>query len=106
MHVDDAANAVIKILKLSDKKFENLVGKNSHINISYGKDYTIKELATILKKISKFNGRLFFNQKMPDGVKRKLMSNELSKKLGFFKNYNFINIFLISKYRGSSWANY
>lgn len=89
LHVDDAAKATIIISELSDKKFQKLIGKKiSHINLSYGIDYKVKKIVDIIKKISNFKGKIKYNKKFPDGVNRKLLSDNLCKKLKIFKNYN------------------
>jgi len=65
LHADDLASAVLFCLK---KKISH-----SYLNIG-GADYlSIKKLAEIIKDITKYKGKIFFNKKYPDGVKaRKL----------------------------------
>lgn len=75
LHADDLASAVLFFLN------KKVAGNSFNIGSS---DYlSIKELAQLIKKITDFQGEIFFNKKYPDGVKlRKL---ELSKihKLGW-----------------------
>ena len=53
MFSDDAAEAAVEVLRLTNKKFEKLVGKNlNYINIGTGKDYSINQICLYLKKIS------------------------------------------------------
>lgn len=52
----------------------------SFVNIGSGEHISIKELALLIKKITKFKGGIFFNKNYPDGVKlRKLDIKKISK---------------------------
>ena len=78
----DAANMIIDILEVNEKRILNFTkGEFSHINIGTGKDYTINEIAKILKKISGFEGKIINNKNYPDGVKRKVLNVNLFKKI-------------------------
>ena len=58
MYVDDMAEACIFILELDKKIYDNNTRPmQSHINIGTGKDTTIREMATIMKKVVGFNIR-------------------------------------------------
>ena len=91
LHVDDLTNAIFFCLK-------NKV-KTSIINIGSGEEISIKKLAFEIKKISQFKGKLVFNKKFPDGVKkRRLESSKIIKmgwkpkidlKTGLVKTYNY-----------------
>ena len=63
-----------KILKFTGGKF-------SHINIGTGKDYSINEVAKIVKKISGFKGEIINNKNYSDGVKRKVLNINLFNKI-------------------------
>jgi len=79
---EDAASMIIDILEVKEKKFfKHTKGKFFHINIGSGKDYSINEIANIIKKISKFNGRIEYDKNYPDGVNRKLLDISLLKKI-------------------------
>ncbi len=75
LYVDDLANAIIKLI---DKK-----NKFTYINIGSGEEVSIKELAKIIKTISKFKGHLFFDKKMPGGQKRRILSSKKIKSLAW-----------------------
>jgi GDP-L-fucose synthase len=78
----DAANIIIDIMELSEKYILKYTkGKFSHINIGSGNDYTINTIASIIKKISGFNGKIQYDKSYPDGVKRKVLNINLLKKL-------------------------
>jgi len=53
------------------------------INIGYGKDYTIFEIAQLLKEIAEFKGEILFDESFPDGVYQKLLDTSKAKKLGW-----------------------
>ncbi|MFY0626313.1 MAG: GDP-L-fucose synthase [Reichenbachiella sp.] len=75
LHVDDLAHACLFLME-----------KYSHgapINIGYGEDLTIRELASCISKIVGFQGELVFDNSKPDGTPRKLMSSEIIHGLGW-----------------------
>ena len=75
LHVDDLADACFYL-------FINY-NKCELINIGYGLDISIKELAMSIKKISNFKGRLIFDTSKLDGTPRKLLDSSKLKKLGW-----------------------
>jgi GDP-L-fucose synthase len=75
MHVDDLAAAVIYLM-------ENYNGEK-FVNIGWGKDITIKELALLIKEITDYQGELVFDTSKPDGTPRKLLDTSLLTSLGF-----------------------
>ena len=86
MHVDDLADAVVFILekKISnDKKLNKIIKEHSLINVGSGLEFTIKEFAKIINKISNADKVLKFNKNYPDGTKRKVLDLTLIKKLGW-----------------------
>jgi GDP-L-fucose synthase len=75
MHVDDLANAVYFCL---NKKIHH-----SFVNVTSSDYMSIEHLAKLIKKITDYKGKVYFNKKYPDGVmERKLNSNRL-KELGW-----------------------
>lgn len=75
MHVDDLAAAVFYLM-------ENYSG-NQFVNIGWGKDISIKELAMLVKEVVGYNGNLIFDHSKPDGTPRKLLDVSLLRSLGF-----------------------
>ena len=75
MYVDDLADAVIFFMS---KKF-----KESYLNIGNGKDHSIKWYTKFL--LSKINIKLDlkFDNKMPNGTKRKILDSSKAKKYGW-----------------------
>lgn len=75
LHVDDLANACIYIMENQpDKKI---------INIGYGEDISIIDLANLIKKIVEYDGSFEFNSDYPDGTPKKLLDSSLIKSLGW-----------------------
>lgn len=75
LHVDDLAAAVIFLM-------ENYNG-NQFVNIGWGKDISIKDLALLVKEVIGYKGELVFDITKPDGTPRKLLDVSLLHSLGF-----------------------
>ena len=75
LHVDDMADAVIYLLKHYDEE--------PIVNVGWGKDVTIHELAELVMSIVGYRGRLQFDTSKPDGTPRKLLDTERLTKLGW-----------------------
>ena len=60
------------------------------INLAQKKGYSIKSLALIIKKLLKYDGKIFFDKKFPDGAKVKILDNKKFKK--FFPKFKFTKI--------------
>jgi len=72
LHVDDLADASFYLMNELDPEelYENNI---SHINIGTGEEFSIKELAYIIKDIIQYEGEIRFNSNYPDGTPRKLL---------------------------------
>jgi GDP-L-fucose synthase len=76
LHVDDLADATVKIMNLSKSKYNKVAGeKFPFINVGSGSDVSIKDLAKLISKIVGFKGKMIFDKSKPDGTIRKLMDN-------------------------------
>ncbi|MBX2887518.1 MAG: GDP-L-fucose synthase [Ferruginibacter sp.] len=75
LHVDDAALACYFLMQYYDSP--------EIINIGSGIDYTIREMARMIKEISGFNGSLLFDESKPDGTMRKLLDVDKILSLGW-----------------------
>jgi GDP-L-fucose synthase len=65
LHVDDFADACVFLMKnYNEKQF---------LNIGVGKDISIKELASLIRKIAGYQGDIVFDTDKPDGTPRKLI---------------------------------
>lgn len=89
LYVDDMASASIHVMNIDktvyDKKVTNQL---SHINIGYGDDCTIAELAKIIADVVKYQGILVQDSSKPDGAPRKLMDSSLIRSLGWTPEFN------------------
>jgi len=75
LHVDDAAEACLHLLKTYSGEL--------HINVGSGEDLTIGELAELVRRVVGFTGRLRYNAERPDGTPRKLLDNSRLTALGW-----------------------
>lgn len=75
LHVDDLADAVIHLLKTYDEE--------AIVNIGWGQDVTIRELAETVASVAGFRGRLEFDSSKPDGTPRKLLDTSRLTALGW-----------------------
>ena len=75
LHVDDMADACVYLM-------ENYSG-NEHINVGYGSDITIRELAELIREISGFSGEIVYDKSMPDGTPQKLLDSSKLFNMGW-----------------------
>jgi GDP-L-fucose synthase len=75
LHVDDLADAVLYLL-------HNYDGERI-VNIGWGEDVTIKELAELIMSVIDYRGRLDFDTTKPDGTPRKLLDVTRLTELGW-----------------------
>jgi GDP-L-fucose synthase len=65
LHVDDLADAILYLLQAYDAE--------PIVNIGWGDDVTIRELAGLVMSAIGYSGRLIFDATKPDGTPRKLL---------------------------------
>jgi len=80
LHVDDLANAIFFLL-------ENY-NESGIVNIGSGEEISIKDLATLIKDIVGYNGKICFDESFPNGTPRKLLDSSKLKSLGWKHNVN------------------
>lgn len=78
LYADDLAEACLFLMK---EKNVSQIGET--INIGYGKDITIKDLAELIKDIVGFDGTIEWDSTKPDGMPRKLMDSSRINALGW-----------------------
>lgn len=84
LYVEDMAEASLFVMLLDKHTYNsNIKPMESHINLGFGSDISIFELANLLKKIVGFNGNILFDVSKPDGTFQKLMSSQLINQLGW-----------------------
>jgi len=75
LNVDDLASSVIFLL--------NKKTQYPYINVG-SRDYlSIKNLSEIIKKITKYQGKIVFNKKYPDGVKERKLDTSILDNMGW-----------------------
>jgi|TARA_B110000037_G_scaffold206615_1_gene252738 GDP-L-fucose synthase len=84
LHVEDLAQAIFRILKLNKIQIKK-INKNKLpiLNVGSGESLTIKKLALMIKKISKFKGKVFFDKTFPDGTINKNLDSSKIKKFNW-----------------------
>jgi GDP-L-fucose synthase len=75
LHVDDLADAVSYLLQGYDEE--------PIVNIGWGEDLTIRELAEMVTSVIGYKGSLIFDRTKPDGTPRKLLDVSRLRKLGW-----------------------
>jgi GDP-L-fucose synthase len=86
LYSDDAADACIFLLKLSEERYAELVGDVERpplVNVGWGKDMTIRELAELIAEVVGLDQVLTFDPTKPDGTPRKLMNTSRLNSLGW-----------------------
>lgn len=78
LHVDDAADALVFLMETYDKE---QVGE--FVNIGYGKDITIKELALLISKAVGYEQEIIWDASKPNGTPQKLLDISRMNALGW-----------------------
>ena len=87
LYVDDMAEASVFVMELDQKKYQSQTETmRSHLNVGFGSDLTIYELATAIKNVIGFEGEIEFDLKKPDGSPQKLMDSSRLNQLGWRAN--------------------
>jgi GDP-L-fucose synthase len=83
MHVDDLADACYFLLQNYNEA--------GHVNIGWGSDVSIKDLAILISSESGYTGSLEFDTTKPDGTPRKLLDTTKINNLGWKPSIQLIN---------------
>ncbi|MEM1057824.1 MAG: GDP-L-fucose synthase [Verrucomicrobiota bacterium] len=75
LFVDDLAEACVFLLENYDAP--------GHVNVGFGEDLTIADLAETVRRVVGFEGRIDWDASMPDGTMRKLMDISKIRELGW-----------------------
>lgn len=75
LHADDCADACVFLLKS--------YSANLHVNVGYGTDISIADLAQLICDIIGYQGSILHDLSKPDGTPRKLMSNSRLASMGW-----------------------
>jgi GDP-L-fucose synthase len=80
LHVDDLADACIFLMKNFNSP--------GIINIGYGKDITISEVAQLIARIVSYEGEFIFDKSKLDGTPRKLLDTTQINRMGWTPKIN------------------
>jgi GDP-L-fucose synthase len=86
LHSDDVALACLLLMSLSDEQFDRSISNSQKpplVNVGWGSDLTIRELALLIAEITGFQGRISFDSTKPDGTPRKLLDSAFLNSLGW-----------------------
>jgi GDP-L-fucose synthase len=80
MHVDDAADAVVMLLRSYSGE--------THVNVGVGEDIAIGDLARMIASVTGFDGEIVHDRTKPDGTPRKVMDVSKLRALGWEPRYD------------------
>ncbi len=84
LYVDDMAAASVHVMNLDKSIYEaHTHPMQSHLNVGFGDDVTISELAISVSKAVGYSGEIKFDVSKPDGTPRKLMDSQRLNALGW-----------------------
>ena len=84
LFVDDMAAASVFVMQLDKSTYiSQTQPMQSHINVGYGNDVTINELAHEVAKATGYQGKISFDPSKPDGSPRKWMDSSRLNSLGW-----------------------
>ncbi len=75
LHVDDLADACVFLMNSYDG--------SAIVNIGYGSDLSISELAYLIREVVEYEGEISFDTSKPDGTPRKLLDSSRLSHLGW-----------------------
>jgi GDP-L-fucose synthase len=85
IYSDDVAEASLFAVENSEKL------ENRNYNIGSGVDYSIREMAEMVRDIVGYEGRIVWNTDMPDGAPRKLLDSTDFMALGWEPHIDIAN---------------
>jgi GDP-L-fucose synthase len=89
LYVDDMAAACVHVMQLPcsdhEKHTEPML---SHINVGFGEDISIRELAELVARVVGFDGDIVFDTERPDGAPQKLLDSSRLNLLGWRPRVN------------------
>lgn len=88
LYVDDMAAASVFVMELEKAIYNKLTEPmQSHINVGFGTDFTILELAKAIGETIGYQGTIKFDSEKPDGSPQKLIDSRLLNSLGWQAKY-------------------
>jgi GDP-L-fucose synthase len=84
LYVDDMAAASVHVMELDQATYAtHTQPMQSHINVGFGSDVSIAQLAHTMAQVVGYAGEITFDASKPDGAPRKLMDSARLKNLGW-----------------------
>jgi GDP-L-fucose synthase len=84
LYVDDMAAASVHVMQLPKATYDqHTTSMQSHINVGFGSDVTIAEVAQAIAHTVDFSGHIKFDITKPDGAPRKWMDSNRLNNLGW-----------------------
>ena len=84
LYVDDMAKASVFVMGLAKDQYDQVASPmQGYLNVGFGSDVTIFELASLIAKVINYQGKIVFNSSKPDGSPRKLLSSVRINQLGW-----------------------
>jgi GDP-L-fucose synthase len=84
LYVDDMAAASVFVMQLDRLAYDSQTEPmQSHLNVGFGSDITIAELAAAIAKAIGYQGKISFDPSKPDGAPKKLMDSSRINHIGW-----------------------
>lgn len=84
LYVDDMARASVHVMELASDAYHGVTQQTlSHINVGYGSDLSILELAALVARTVGYQGLIDTDPSKPDGTPQKLMNIDRLKAMGW-----------------------
>ncbi|BET12292.1 GDP-L-fucose synthase [Pandoraea sputorum] len=84
LYVDDMAAASVFVMNLEKGTYDaHTQPMLSHINVGFGDDISIREIATLVARVVGYQGEIVCDATRPDGTPRKLMDSSRLHQLGW-----------------------
>jgi GDP-L-fucose synthase len=89
LYVDDMAAASVFVMQLDKAAYQSETDPiQGHINVGYGSDVTIAQLAHAVAQAVGYQGKINFDSTKPDGAPRKWMDSALLRNYGWVPKIN------------------
>lgn len=84
LYVDDMAKASVFVMELAKEQYDQVTEPmQSHLNVGFGGDVTIAQLAQAVAKAVGYPGTIALDPTKPDGAPKKLMNSKRLNTLGW-----------------------
>ena len=89
LFVEDMGKACVFVMELAKDQYDQVTtSMQSHLNVGFGSDVTIYELAHAVAKATGYGGKIQLDPSKPDGSPRKWMRSERLNQLGWRPSVN------------------